>query len=99
MVKENKMPITKSAKKRLRQEKKRRARNKKRKEKIKKLIKRAKVLVSEGNQEQAKKLLPLIYKALDKAAKTKTIKKNTASRKKSRLTKFILNKTDKSYES
>jgi ribosomal protein S20 len=33
--------------------------------------------------------LPQIYKALDKAAKVGVIKKNTASRKKSRLTIFF----------
>jgi len=40
--------------------------------------------------EEAKKLLPKLYKALDKAAKVGLIKKNTASRKKSRLTKLVL---------
>ena len=39
--------------------------------------------------EQAKKLLPQVYKVLDKAAKTGLIKKNTASRKKSKITKLI----------
>jgi len=33
--------------------------------------------------------LPQIYKSLDKAAKTGLIKKNTASRKKSRMAKAI----------
>lgn len=40
-------------------------------------------------QEEALKLLPQAYKAIDKAAKTNVIKKNTAARKKSRLTKLI----------
>ena len=39
--------------------------------------------------EEAKKLLAQVYKVLDKAAKTGLIKKNTASRKKSRITKLI----------
>ena len=39
--------------------------------------------------EEAKKLLPQVYKFLDKAAKTGLIKKNTASRKKSRITKLL----------
>ena len=34
-------------------------------------------------------LLPKVYKALDKAAKVGVIKKNTASRKKSRVSKLI----------
>jgi len=45
--------------------------------------------VSEKKIEEAKKLLPQVYKVLDKAAKTKLIKKNTASRKKSRIAKLI----------
>ncbi len=39
--------------------------------------------------EEAKKLLPQVYKLLDKAAKADLIKKNTATRKKSRITKLI----------
>jgi len=83
------MPITKSAKKALRQNIKRRKRNLLRKNKIKTLIKEVKILVAQKKKEEAEKLLPQIYKALDKAAKVHTIKKNTASRKKSRITKLI----------
>lgn len=83
------MPITKSAKKALRQSKKRNKQNTTRKRNIKDLVKKAKDLVGEGKTEEAKKLLPQIYKALDKTAKAGTIKKNTASRKKSRMTKLI----------
>jgi len=43
------------------------------------------VLISQKKTEEAKKLLPQVYKTLDKAAKTGLIKKNTASRKKSRI--------------
>ncbi len=43
-------------------------------------------MLSEKKTEEAKKLLPQVYKFLDKAAKTGLIKKNTASRKKSRIT-------------
>ena len=60
-----------------------------RKDKVKSLMKQARSLVGEKKSEEAKKLLPQIYKALDKAAKKKTIKKNTASRKKARITKLI----------
>lgn len=83
------MPITKSAKKALRQSKRRKARNLQKKEKIKSLIKQVRNLVLEKNVKEAKKLLPQVYKFLDKAAKTKLIKKNTASRKKARITKLI----------
>jgi len=83
------MPITKSAKKALRQNIKRRAKNLVYKKKIKDLIKKVRSLVLEKRIEEAKKLLPQIYKILDKSAKVGVIKKNTASRKKSRLTKLV----------
>lgn len=83
------MPITKSAKKALRQNVKRKARNLVYRKKMKDLIKKVRSLVSEKKIEEAKNLLPKIYKILDKSAKVGVIKKNTASRKKSRLTKFV----------
>ncbi|KPJ54653.1 hypothetical protein AMJ47_03810 [Parcubacteria bacterium DG_72] len=83
------MPITKSAKKALRQSKKHQIRNLSYKNKIKSLIKEIRTLVSQSKIKEAKNLLPQIYKALDKAAKVGVIKKNTASRKKSRMTKLI----------
>ncbi len=86
------MPITKSAKKALRQSQKRRIRNIQKKEKIKKLLKEVKSLISQNKAEEAKKLLPQVYRVLDKAAKTGLIKKNTAARKKSRIAKFIISK-------
>lgn len=79
------MPITQSAKKALRQSKARRARNVKKKEAYKKLIVGYKKLVSAKKFDEAKNQLPLIQKALDKAAKTNVIAKNKASRLKSRL--------------
>jgi small subunit ribosomal protein S20 len=84
------MAITKSAKKAWRQSLKRRARNLIYKTKIKKLIKEARILVLAKKIEEAKKLLPQVYKILDKAAKEGVIKKNTAARKKSRIAKAIL---------
>lgn len=83
------MPITKSAKKAVRQNQRRRARNLIYKKKMKDLIKKARTLVLEKKIEEAKKLLPKVYKILDKAAKVNVIKKNTASRKKSRITKLV----------
>ena len=83
------MPITKSAKKALRQNVRRKARNLVYRKKMKDLIKKVRSLVSEKKIEEAKKLLPQVYKILDKSAKVGVIKKNTASRKKSRITKFI----------
>lgn len=83
------MPITKSAKKALRQSKKRKKQNLRKKKVLKNLLKKVEGLVSEKKTEEAKKLLPQVYKALDKTAKVGLIKKNTAGRKKSRITKLI----------
>lgn len=83
------MPITRSAKKALRQSKRRQVRNLKRKEAFRDALKKIKKLLAEKKTDEAKKLVPLAYKALDKAAKTNTIKKNTAARKKSRLMRLI----------
>lgn len=85
------MPITKSAKKALRQNVKRRKLNIKESNEIKSLIKEARLLVSQNKKMEASSLLPKIYKALDKAAKTGLIKNNTAARKKSRIT-ILINK-------
>lgn len=83
------MAITKSAKKAIRQSARRKAQNSVYKNKIKALVKEAKTLVTSKKGGEAKKLLPEIYAALDKAAKVGVIKKNNASRRKSRLTKLI----------
>jgi len=83
------MAITESAKKAIRQSARRKEHNVVYKNKIKKLVKEALALVSAKKQTEAKKLLPAIYKALDKAAKVGVIKKNNASRRKSRLTILI----------
>jgi len=83
------MPITNSAKKAVRQSKRRQIRNLGQKRKLKNLLKEVKVLTFQNKIEEAKKLLPQIYKFLDKAAKRGLIKKNTASRKKSRISKAI----------
>lgn len=83
------MPITKSAKKALRQSLRRKIRNSQKLRKLKSLLKEVRNLVSQKKIEEAKNFLPKIYKTLDKAAKEGLIKKNTASRKKSRITKAI----------
>ncbi len=83
------MPIKKSAKKALRQSKRRGLANLKRKDAAKGAIKKIKKLIAAKKTEEAKKLIPLAYKAIDKAAKTGVIKKNAANRKKSRLAKMF----------
>ena len=86
------MPITQSAKKALRQSKKRNLGNLKFKRRFKSAIKEFRKEVGAKSLEKAKNLLPSVYKAVDKAAKKGVIKKNTASRYKSRLTQ-LLNKS------
>jgi small subunit ribosomal protein S20 len=82
------MAITKSAKKAIRQSDKRKQHNLIYKNKIKGLIKEVRGLILAKKIDEAKKILPKLYQALDKAAKVGVVKKNTASRKKSRLTKL-----------
>ena len=83
------MPITKSAKKALRQNKRKELRNINQKRQLKKLLKEMKKLIEQKKTAEAKKILPKVYKLLDKSAKTGLIKKNKASRKKSRVTKAL----------
>ncbi|MGI6636782.1 MAG: 30S ribosomal protein S20 [Minisyncoccales bacterium] len=82
------MPLTKSAKKDLRQSAKRKARNFERKRKMKKLVKKVKTLSLSDKINEAKELIPETTKAIDKAAKAGVIKKNTASRKKAGIYKM-----------
>lgn len=85
------MPVTKTTKRRPRQVERRRTVNAKRILEIRKLIKEANTLLSNKNIEEVEKMLPRIYKALDKAAKRGVIKKNSASRRKSRIMKKVNN--------
>lgn len=79
------MPIKDSAKKSLRQTIKRTARNSVRRKAVKDLVKKLHKAVAAQEADKVKAILPLLQKALDKAAKVGVIKKNTASRQKSRL--------------
>ena len=83
------MPNTESARKSVRQSKTRRARNIKRKQTLKILLKKVRLLISEKKAKEVKALMPEIQKTLDKSAKTHIIKKNKASRTKSRIEKAI----------
>ena len=82
------MPITTSAKKALRGSLVKKARNDRNKKAVKESVKNIEKLVKEKKKDEAKKLLPVAYSAIDKAAKRGVFKKNTASRKKSRLSKI-----------
>ena len=83
------MPITRSAKKAHRQSLRRRNVNLRRKENATNAIKALKKLVVAGDKKAAQAMLPLLQKAIDKAVKGKTLNKNTAARKKSRLSKLV----------
>lgn len=83
------MPITKSAKKALRQSLRKRSVNDRRRKAMKEAIKKVQKFIKEKKTDEAKKFLPNAYQAIDKAGKSGVIKKGNASRKKSRLTKMI----------
>jgi len=83
------MAITSSAKKALRASKRKRVFNLRRQVAIETPLRAFKKFVIAKNAAEAKALIPSLYKALDKAAKTGAIKANTASRRKSRLMKAL----------
>lgn len=83
------MPITKSAKKALRQSKRKKTFNDRRKRLYRDAVKEFKKAVAAKEFDKAKSLLPQVYKRLDKAAKSHTIARNKASRVKSRLTRSL----------
>ncbi len=82
------MAITKSAKKAHRASLKKHVFNMRRKRTLTDATKTVKKFIV-SDVKEAEKSLAQAYKAIDKAAKTGVIKKNTASRKKSRLAKAI----------
>lgn len=79
------MPIIKSAKKALRQSHRRRERNQVWKKKLKESVKKAEI-------EKSASVLSAAYKIIDKSVKKGLIKKNKASRMKSRLAKLLKKK-------
>ena len=79
------MPNTKSAGKRARSNAKKAVRNKSIKSRVKTLEKKYLTLVSTGKVDDARKALTEVASAYDKAAKGGVIKKENASRKRSRL--------------
>ena len=83
------MAIIKSSKKAIRQNKTRRARNLIYTNKMKSLVKTIKVFVAQKKLNEAKELLPKVFQILDKTAKVGIIKKNNATRKKSRIAKMV----------
>ncbi len=82
------MPISASAKKSLRVSERKRLFNDRRRKEMRLSVKEITDLVKEGKQSDAKKLLSKAYKAIDKASKRGVLKPNTASRKKSLLSRI-----------
>ena len=83
------MPNTKSAIRRVRRVSKQTSINKIRKSKYKSIIKEISLLIATKNKKETIKLLPKLNSHLMKIAKSGVIKRQTASRKISRLTKKI----------
>lgn len=86
------MPITKSAKKAIRVSLRKRAINDRRKKAMKDTIKKFEKAARENkgeNKDKAAQMLSGVFQVIDKAAKGGIIKKNNASRKKSRLSKLL----------
>ena len=83
------MPNTATAKKALRQNVRRRAGNLAKQKQVKIITKAFKRAAESGDLGAAAEQLKAVYKALDKAAKTKIITKNKASRLKSKLAKKL----------
>ncbi|MEK7538757.1 MAG: 30S ribosomal protein S20 [Patescibacteria group bacterium] len=83
------MPITTSAKRNIRGSARKHVYNERRKKAMKDVTKEVRGLAVAKDKKAAQELLSKAYKAIDKAAKTNLIKKNAASRKKSRLAQLI----------
>jgi small subunit ribosomal protein S20 len=82
------MPIIKAAKKALRSSARKRAVNLRRTRTMKGSVKEVRTLAAQSSKEAVGSLAKA-YKAIDKAAKGGIIKKNTASRMKSRLARAV----------
>ena len=80
------MAHSKSSKKRVFIGERNAARNKSIKSRVKTFVKKVLIAVEAKNVDEAKVALQVAYKELDKAVTKGVLKKNTASRKKSRLT-------------
>ncbi len=78
-----------SAKKRIRQNARHRAQNRGRKAQVKDAVRGFQEALSGGDKGKAAEALKTAVKKLDRIAATGTIHKNTASRKKSRLTRKL----------
>ena len=83
------MPIIQSAIKRARQNEVRRARLQPFRTHLKTISRKFTDFLKENKKDEAVKLLPLVYKAIDTAAKKNIIHKNTAARHKSKYSRML----------
>lgn len=82
------MPITRNAKKALRVSDRKNAINERTKKAVKEGVKAVQKLAANKKIKEAKDAIAKAYSAIDKAAKKGVIKKNTASRRKARVSKI-----------
>jgi len=85
------MPTSKSAIRRVKRSRLQSSVNRIRKSKYKSTIKQMSSYIDSGKMKEAQDFLPKFYSQLMKVAKTGVIKKETVSRKISRITKKIKN--------
>ena len=83
------MPRTQSAIKSSRQANERRARMQPYKTHMKTMMRKLSEAAQAGNKDEAAKMLPMVYKSIDMAAKKNLIHKKTAARKKSVVARMI----------
>ena len=83
------MPTTKSATRRVKRNKRQTLVNRMRKSKYKSAVKQMSSYIATGKMKEARDFLPKFHSQLMKIAKTGVIRKETASRKISRITKKI----------
>jgi len=83
------MSITRGAKKAHRSSLRKREFNLRRKGNVSRAVKSLKKLIVAGQKKEAEAMMREVQSAFDKAVKAKTLKKNTAARKKSRLSKLV----------
>lgn len=82
------MPITRNAKKALRVSDRKNAINERTKKVLKEGVKAVQKLATNKKWGEAKEALSKAYSVIDKAAKKGVIKKNTASRRKARISRI-----------
>lgn len=88
------MPQKRSAYKEIRKSKKKHRRNIRVTSEIKTVIKEFNLLLSEKKFDQARETLKKVFSSLDKASSKGVIRKNTVSRKLSRLSKKLHQSAD-----